>query len=188
MRRLTVFNSISLDGFFSDVNGDMSFAHQSPDDVEWNEFVAGNASGGGMMVFGRITYELMLRYWPTPMAMKDNPVVAESMGAMPKLVFSRTLASSDWRNTRFVKGDPAAEIRALKAQPGKDMAILGSGTIVSQLAEAHLVDEFQVVVLPVVLGKGRSMFDGVKQTLHLKLASSRTFRNGNVLMCYTPGG
>ena len=186
--KLIVFNMVSLDGFFSDVNGDMSFAHQARDDAEWDEFVAGNARGGGTMVFGRITYELMLRYWPTPMAMKNDPVVAERMGAMPKLVFSRMITTSDWRNTRFVRDDPATEIRKLKAQPGEGMAILGSGTIVSQLANERLVDEFQIVVLPVVLGKGRSMFSGVKGTLSLKLSSSRTFRNWNVLLCYAPQG
>jgi len=188
MRKLTVFNQVSLDGFISDAKGDMSFAHKDPRDEEWNAFVAGNAKGGGMLVFGRITYEMMVSYWPTPMAMKNDPVVAEQMNSMPKVVFSRTLDKAAWNNAKVLKGSPAAEMRRLKKEPGEDMAILGSGSIVSQLAKQGLIDEYQIVVNPVVLGKGKSMFDGVKGNLTLKLTSSRTFGNGNVLLCYEPTG
>lgn len=186
MRKLVVFNSVSLDGYFVDMNGDMSWAKNAIPDAEWDAFVAGNAKGGGMLLFGRATYEFMAGYWPTSFAMENDPIVAAGMNALPKVVFSRTLDQASWNNTRLVKGAMAAEVRRMKAEPGPDMAILGSGSIVSQLAQAGLIDEYQIVVIPVVLGKGRTMFDGVKEKLTLKLTKSRTFANGNVLLCYEP--
>lgn len=186
MPRLIVFNSTSLDGYFSDANGDMSFAHNPSDDPEWEAFVAGNARGEGRLLFGRITYELMARFWPTPLAAERMPVVAEGMNKLPKVVFSRTLDHASWSNTRLVKRDLAGEIRRMKKEPGPDIAILGSGSIVCQLAALGLIDEFQVVVVPVVLGKGRTMFDGTAHRMPLRLIRTRAFANGNVLLCYEP--
>src|SRR5712692_1460413 len=186
MRKLVVFNHVSLDGYFVDVNGDMSWAKADHQDEEWNAFVADNASGGGVLVFGRITYELMAGFWPTPFAIENMPIVAEGMNSMPKVVFSRTLDQASWNNSKLVKGDMVAEIRRMKKEPGEGMAILGSGNIVSQLAQEGLIDEYQVVVNPIVLGKGRTMFDGVKEKLNLKLTKTRTFGNGNVVLWYEP--
>jgi len=101
-------------------------------------------------------------------------------------VFSRTLEQASWNNTKLVKGNPAAEVRTLKEEPGPDMVIMGSGTIVSQVTQARLVDEYQVVVIPIVLGQGRTMFEGLHERLPLKLTKTRTFGNGNVLLCYAP--
>lgn len=184
MRSLMVFNQVTLDGYFSGPNGDLGWAHKQ--DPEWNAFVAQNASGGGELLFGRVTYELMASYWPTPEAMKANPRVAEGMNDLPKVVFSRSLERAAWKNTKLVKGDLVAEVQRMKQQDGKDMVILGSGSVVSQLAQAGLIDEYQVVVNPVVLGKGRTMFEGIEDKLALKLASTRSFGNGNVLLCYEP--
>jgi dihydrofolate reductase len=186
MRKLIVFNHVTLDGYFVDLNGDMSWAHSGSDDAEWNAFVAENASGGGELVFGRITYELMASYWPTPQAIRNFPTVAEGMNKMPKVVFSRTLEKVSWKNTKLVKGAIAREIRKMKDEPGDGMVIFGSGNVISQLAVEGLIDEYQVVVNPVVLGKGRTMFDGIKKKLNLKLVKSRTFGNGKVLLCYEP--
>ena len=186
MRRLLVFNNVTLDGYFAGPNGDFSWAHSADEDVEFNEFVAGNASSGGELLLGRITYGIMAGYWPTPTALKNDPVVAEGMNNMPKVVFSRTLKQVTWGNTRLVSGDIAAEVRRMKTEPGKDMAILGSGSIVAQLAAAGLIDEYQLVVNPLALGQGRSMFEGIPEKLALKLTSSRTFKNGKVYLCYQP--
>lgn len=186
MRRLVVFNNVSLDGYFVDSNGDMSWAHQGGEDAEWNAFVSGNARGGGELLFGRKTYELMASFWPTPMAAQMQPVVAERMNSMSKVVFSRTLDKASWSNTKLVKGDLAEEVRKLKQAPGQDMTILGSGSIVAQLAQAGLVDEFQLVVNPIVLGKGRTMFEGIQQKLTLKPTQTRTFGNGKVVLSYVP--
>jgi dihydrofolate reductase len=184
MRKLTVFNLVSLDGYFVDSNGDMSWAHKN--DEEWTSFMASNASGGGELIFGRVTYDLMIQYWPTPMAAKNSPTVAEHMNNLPKIVFSSTLEKASWKNTRVIKGDLAAEVRKLKNQPGPNLVILGSGTIVTQLAREGLIDAYQVVVSPIVLGKGRTMFEGVPKQLHLKVTESRTFRNGNIFVSYEP--
>ena len=186
MQRLISFTQVTLDGYFTGRNGDLSWAHEGPQDAEWNAFVAENASGGGQLLFGRITYELMVSYWPTPAARENDPVVAEGMNRLPKVVFSRTLDKASWSNTRLVKGDLATEVRRLKREPGEGMAILGSGSIVSQLAQAGLIDEYQIVVKPVALGQGRALFEGLKQKLSLKLTKTRTFTNGNVLLSYEP--
>ena len=184
MRRLTVFNQVSLDGYFVDAHGDMRWAHAGAQDPEWRAFVEGNARGDALLLFGRITYELMAGYWPTPYAIQNDPAVAERMNHLPKIVFSRTLEQVSWNNTRRVKTDPAAEVRKMKKEPGPDLVIMGSGTIVSQLTQERLIDEYQIVVIPIILGQGRTMFAGVKEKLPLKLTKSRTFSNGNVLLGY----
>jgi dihydrofolate reductase len=184
MQKLVVFNNVTLDGYFAGVNGDLSWAHSGNDDAEYNAFVADNASGGGRLLLGRMTYELMASYWPTPVAIENMPVVAEGINSMPKVVFSRTLDQASWNNTKLVKGDIAAEIRRMKQEPGKGITILGSGSIVSQLAPEGLIDEYHVMVNPVVLGKGRTMFDGIKEKLPLKLTKTRTFGSGKVFLCY----
>ena len=159
MRKLIVFNSVTVDGYFTGADGDMSWAHN--DDPEWNAFVAENAGGGGVLVFGRVTYEMMASFWPTPFALQSYPLVASQMNDAPKIVFSRTLDSVSWSNTKLLKGDLASEVRKLKAESGDDLVILGSGSIVAQLTDASLIDEYQIVVDPVVLGSGRTMFVGI---------------------------
>ena len=186
MPKLIVFNQISLDGYFSGPGGDISWFKRDDTDAEFQGFVRDNARAGGLLIFGRITYELMAAYWPTPYALEHDPIVAERMNHLPNVVFSTTLAKAAWNNTRLIKGDLVAEIRKLKNDPGPDMAILGSGSIVSQLAPAGVIDEYQFVVYPIVLGKGRTMFEGVEERLTLKLTRTRTFRSGNVLLCYAP--
>ena len=126
MRKVSVFNSVTLDGFFAGTNGDLSWAHKGSEDAEFKAFVADNARAGGLLLFGRITYELMASYWPTPDALKSDPVVAERMNSLPKVVFSRTLPKASWSNTKLVKGDLAGEVRSMKEAPGEDMVILGA--------------------------------------------------------------
>ena len=181
MRKLSVFNSMSVDGYFVDGTGDMSWAHRN--DPEWNAFVADNASGESVMLFGRITYQMMAGWWPTPQAMESMPAVAQRMNALPKVVFSRTLRSATWSNTTLVSGDLVGAVTALKSEGGPDLVIMGSGTIVAQLAQAGLIDEYQIALAPVVLGKGRTMFDGVDR-LNLTRTYSRAFANGCVYLRY----
>ena len=186
MRTLNAFTHVSLDGYYTDPKGDMSWAHKAPDDAEWNEFVAGNASGNGALLFGRVTYDMMAGYWPSAMAAEHMPAVAAGMNAMPKYVASRTLSTASWNNTTLLTGDLATEIRRLKLESGPALTTLGSGSVVAQLAAAGLVDSFQVIVDPVVLGAGRSMFAGVTARLKLRLINSRTFGNGAVMVTYEP--
>lgn len=182
MSRLTVFNSVTLDGYFTGPNGELDWAHKQ--DPEWNEFVAGNASGDGALLLGRKTYDMMAGFWPTPEAKKTMPEVAKGMNGMTKYVFSRSLKKASWPNTKLMKGDLVAEVRKLKKESDTDIVILGSGTIVAQLTQARLIDAYQVVLVPVVLGKGRTMFEGVENRLALKQTKTRAFKNGNVVLWY----
>jgi len=184
MPRVNMFNNISLDGYFVDANGDMSWAHAGRDDPEMGEFTSKNAQGGGALVFGRITYELMKAFWPTPMAAQMMPEVAKGMNAARKYVFSRSLKDSDWANTVILNDDPAQEMARLKDGGDKGLTILGSGSIVKQLTAAGFIDDFQFMVNPVVLGAGRTLFDGVSGRPSLTLENSRTFKNGNVFLHY----
>lgn len=183
MRKLTVFNHVTLDGYFVDAKGAMDWAHKT--DPEWSAFVAGNArDAGGVLVFGRITYDMMSTFWPSPLAQQLDPVVAAGMNAAEKLVFSRSMKKATWNNTRLIKRGLTQEIARLKAERGKDLVVMGSGTIVAQLAAAGLVDSYQLVVNPLVLGKGRTLFEGVKKPLSLELTGTRRFGNGNVVLSY----
>jgi len=184
MTKLVVYNAMSLDGYFTDANGDMSWAHKR--DPEWQAFVSENASGGGQLLFGRVTYELMASFWPTPLAAQSNPIVVERMNSLRKFVFSTTLKNVSWNNTTLLKGDLPAEVRKLKQEPGPNIVIMGSGSIVAQLADAGLIDEYQIVLNPLVVGNGRTLFEGVKSKLPMKLARSRAFGNGNVVLFYEP--
>ena len=157
MRKLLVFNSVSADGYFTDKNSDMSWAHKN--DPEWDEFVAENSQSGGELLFGRVTYEMMASHWPTKEAHDTMPVVADAMNNLKKIVFSKTMKEASWKNTTLLKGDPVTEMRRLKGEAGEDMVIMGSGTIVSQLAQDGLIDEYQFIVIPVALGKGRTLFE-----------------------------
>lgn len=182
MRTLSVFNNISLDGYFTDARNDMSWAHGA-NDANFNAFVAGNASGDGVLVFGRITYDMMAGWWPSDMAAQAMPEVAAGMNAMTKYVFSRSMTSADWQNTQVFNEDAVEAMRRLKAEAGGSMVVLGSGSLVAQLGKAGLVDDYQVVVCPVVLGAGRTMFEGIDRR-DLTLTESRAFNNGKVFLRY----
>lgn len=181
---ISSFISISLDGCYADAEGDMSWAHTQ--DPEQAEFTSGNAKGGGALVFGRITYEMMASFWPTPAAAEMMPDVAAQMNALPKIIVSRTMKSAGWRNSRIVSADLVGELSRLKAGKGPDMTILGSGSIVAQVATAGLLDELQVMLVPVALGAGKRLFDGIPRSLAWRRDNSRQFSNGNVFISYKP--
>jgi dihydrofolate reductase len=182
MRKLMMFNNVSLDGFFTDAGGDMSWAHSR--DPEWQLFTQGNAGGVVDFVFGRKTWQMMASFWPTPRALETMPVVARAMNEARKTVFSATLDAADWQNSRLIKGDLLAEVARIKQEPGPPLLIMGSGEIVAQLTQAGLIDEYQVVTVPIVIGRGRSLFDGVTSRPRLQLSRSRAFGNGNVVSWY----
>ena len=181
MRKLSSFMVVTLDGFYEGPNGEFDWPNV---DQEFNEFGIEQLHDTDLLVFGRATYEGMAGYWPTPAARQDDPVVAELMNTLPKVVVSTTLASADWNNSRVVAGDVAEELTKLKQQPGKGIAIFGSPSLTVSLIELGLVDELRVLVNPIVLGDGRSLFHTTRDRLRLELLQTRTFRSGNVLLTY----
>lgn len=180
MRKLSVFESISVDGYFTDAQGDMSWAHAGRDDAEFGAWVAQNASSGGELLFGRKTYQMMEAFWPTPLAAQQMPAVAAGMNAAKKYVASRTIRPT-WNNTHLIEGDLVAAVRALKAAAGPDITVLGSGSVAAALGEAGLVDVYQLVIVPVALGGGRTVFTKARA---LRLVDQRAFRCGNVVVTY----
>jgi dihydrofolate reductase len=185
MRKLQAFLHLSADGYFTGLGGDLSWTRHDQD-PEYKQWADENTRGDSVLVFGRTTYQMMASFWPSPMALEREPLMAEKMNAATKVVFSRSLNEATWNNTMLVKGAAADEMRSLKQQPGPDLTILGSGSLIRQLAEAGLIDEFQLLITPVAIGGGRTLLEGIAKKIELDLVSSRTFKNGKVLLVYKP--
>ncbi len=181
MRKLFAFNMVTLDGFFEGPNRDISWHNV---DDEFNQFAIEQTSTVGAILFGRVTYVGMASYWPTPVAQSNDPVVANLMNTLPKVVFSRTLQNADWNNTRLIKDNVAEEILKMKQEPGNDLAVFGSAELLSGLMQMNLVDEQRVMVNPVLIGSGTPLFKNIAQKVNLKLVKTRTFKSGNVLLYY----
>jgi dihydrofolate reductase len=135
-------------------------------------------------MFGRETYELMAAYWPT--ATEDDPEVIEFMNSVQKVAVSTTLERADWTNTTLVSDNLAENVKELKERPGKEIAMFGSVRLTASLLELGLVDELRVMVFPILLGNGASMFSTLNGRVTLELWRTTTFRSGNVLLVYRP--
>jgi dihydrofolate reductase len=181
VRKVSMFNMVTLDGIYEGPGHDIScFNHDS----ESNNFAEQQSDQPGTILFGRITYEMMASVWPTPQVIQNNPIVSGFMNKSTKIVFSNTLTKPDWQNTRLVKGDAAEEVTKLKEQAGSDMIIFGSGKLVSSLAQKNLIDEYQFMVNPLILGRGTPLFNGLGSKISLKYIKSQVLNNGNVLLVY----
>jgi dihydrofolate reductase len=183
MNKLFLFNMISLDGFFEGENHDINW--HTVDD-EFNEFAIEQLGQIGTLIFGRRTYELMASYWPTPSALQDDTTVAKAMNNLPKIVYSHTLENVEWENTTLKKEVNVDEIEKLKAESTGDIGVFGSANLAITLRKLGLIDEYRVIVSPLLLGKGTPLFQEINELTKLKLIKSRVFKNGNVLMCYEP--
>lgn len=183
MRQLSAFLFTSLNGYYKDENDSMEW-HQHGGEEE--AFSQEGLSSESILVFGRKTYQLMESFWPTSMAAQQMPEVAAGMNRSEKIVFSKTLHSANWENTTLIKEGMIEFIRGMKSGTGKDMTILGSGEVVSQLMDAGLIDVLQIMVDPITLPKGTSVFFGTTKRHTLNLVSSRTFKSGVVLNTYHP--
>lgn len=172
---------VSLDGYFEGPNSQIDWHNV---DEEYSEYAAGLLSSVDAILFGRVTYQLMESYWPTSVAASRDPIIANKMNQMAKIVFTKTLDWTDWQNTSIVKGDLIENISNLKQQPGKDLVILGSGMLVAELTRYGLIDEYQLIVNPVVLGSGHSLFKELHDKVQLSLLESKPFQSGNVLLRY----
>jgi dihydrofolate reductase len=190
MRTLRVIEFLSLDGVMQapgspeeDTEG--GFRHGGWQRPYFDEILGATAAEGmaatDSYLFGRKTYEQMASYWPT--APNDDPY-AKHLNSTPKYVASRTLQELGWRNSTLLKGDVPEEVAKLKLQPGKNIAVLGSGDLVQTLIEYNLVDEYFLAVFPIVLGSGKRLFREADQPLTLSLVDSNPTSTGGVLLTY----
>jgi dihydrofolate reductase len=183
MRKLILQMMVSVDGYFEGPGRELDWHNV---DAEFNDLAISFLDSVDTLLFGRITYELMAKYWPTEYAVKDDPIVAGKMNTLRKVVVSRTLNRVEWNNSTLVKGDLIDEVRKLKQQPGKDIAVFGSSDVAVALVPHGLIDEYRIMVNPVILGAGKSLLSGLNRKQKLKLVGSQAFRSGNVLLSYRP--
>jgi dihydrofolate reductase len=183
MRKLSAFMFVTLNGYFEGSGRDISWHVHGREE---NAFAARSLKAGNTLLFGRVTYEMMASYWPTPIAHKNDPSVAKGMNKAHKIVFSRTLRNADWENTIVVNGDIVEVVRKMKKQRGKNLTLLGSGSILSQFAESGLIDEYQIMIDPVAMVSGTPLFTSIKQKLNMKLVRTGEFKSGVVLLVYKP--
>src|SRR5262245_47323272 len=183
MRKLLSFHVTSLDGYYE---GPGQAFDWPVVDEEFNVFALRQLEEADTLLFGRATYQMMAGYWPTLAARQDDPAVTAKMNGLDKIVISRTLGTAEWAPTRVIGGDVAEVIGKLKQQPGKNMMILGSSALTVSLIGMGLVDEVRVMVTPVVLGDGKSLFRTAADRINLRPLRPRSFRSGNVLLRYQP--
>jgi dihydrofolate reductase len=182
MGTISAFVHVSVDGCFAGPNGEIDWFKSIGKDAEYEAYTHEQSSSGDTLLMGRTTYEMMKSYWPTEDARKNDPAMAGVMNDSPKIVFSRTLrADQDWKNVKVVREIDPAEILALKERG--DATILGSGTIVRQFTNLRLIDRYQLIVVPRILGSGKPLFKD-SDGLNLNLTESRSFRNGLVVLHY----
>ncbi len=196
-----MFNRVSADGYFSDGNGGLDWVIPEPElDRE-----AGNASASadrqGAMIFGRKTYEMFESFWPK-VAADDSPTapdphhagrhspefraMAKYINEAPKIVFSKSLTNVTWNNSRLLRDVDPREVEKIKREPGGDIMIFGSGSIVSQLSAHRLIDEYWFVVSPLLLGAGKSLVENMPKSLKLELLEAKAYPEGNVKLRYAP--
>jgi dihydrofolate reductase len=187
MRKLIVSMNVTLDGFMSGPDCELDW-HFSAWNNEMAQVAAEQLNRADTIILGRITYRAMARYWPMQAknmaCAREDIAFADMMNTYTKIVFSKTLQRPEWHNTKLVTGRIAEEIASLKQQPGKDMIIYGSGKLVAALMQLHLVDEYQLWIHPVVLGKGKPLFGELKDKLNMRLISTTKFGSGVVMMSY----
>lgn len=183
MRKVFVFNMTTVDGFFEGPNHELDWHNV---DEEFHEFAINQLNEVDILLFGRVTYQMMASYWPTPTAIESDPIIAGKMNSIAKVVFSKTLEKADWSNTRLIKENILEEVSKLKSQPGKSIAIFGSSDLALTLIQHGLIDEYRIIVNPIVLGSGKSLFSGMHDKLDVKLVQTKIFNSGNVLLTYQP--
>lgn len=187
MKKISVFNHVSIDGFFSGPNNEIDWFKSLKKDIVWDEYTHSQAKSGNTLLFGHTTYDLMKSYGPKQNIMYNDQNMATGLEASSKIVFSKKISHEEedpnWENVKVMQEINPHEIMKLKEQ--EDMTILGSGSIVQQFAQHNLIDEYNLVVVPVTLGKGKPLFKDINK-LNLDLLEARSFKNGIVLLRYQP--
>jgi dihydrofolate reductase len=187
VRKLIVTEWISLDGFVSGPNDDMSYVGESFNE-EMGKYEFDIVTQSDTLVLGRLTYESFAGSWPyvpdKPGVDEGEKAYAQQLNAMRKMVFSTTLKSAEWAGSQLFRQIDPEQIKSAKQEEGKDMLIYGSASIIQQLTNLGLIDEYQLLVHPVLLGGGKPLFKDVKEKRKLRLVSARPFTSGVVLMTY----
>lgn len=183
MRKIILFNMMALDGFFEGSNHSIEWHNV---DIAFDKFAESQLKSIDTIIFGRKTYELMASYWPTTEAFNNNSDIASLMNSKTKIVFSNSMLKAEWQNTKIVKGNIIEEILKLKQKRGKDIIIFGSADLTSTFREHDLIDEYRIMINPLILGRGTPLFKENDEPLNLKLIKTKTFASGNVLLCYIP--
>jgi dihydrofolate reductase len=174
-----MWNLVTLDGFFEGAKSWELGFHQYAWGDELEQFSIDQLRSADMLLFGRVTYDGMAKYWQ---AAKGE--VADYMNSLPKVVFSRTLERANWANAKLVKGELAAEIQDLKRQAQGNIFVFGSANLSAGLVEHGLFDEYRLAVVPVLLGRGKPLFGPNSDRLRLKLLEARPWSNGCVILRY----
>ena len=183
MRRLVVWNLMTLDGYFEGRSPwDLGF-HETVWGDELQAFSLEQGKEIGTLLFGRRTYEGMAAHWS-----RETGAVADMMNSVEKAVATRTLDEATWSNTRLLKGEAAEAVRALKAEEGKDVYVFGSADLLGSLLKGGLVDEHRICIAPVVLGGGNPLFKPQDRQVNMRLESTRPLKTGGVVLTYAVGG
>jgi dihydrofolate reductase len=183
MQTLASFIFTSLDGFYEGPNGELDWPIV---DQEFNDFAARQLDEADAIAFGRATYEHMAAYWPTEQAEANDPAITSRMNGKEKMVFSRTLTEVNWSGATVVRGEATAQIPAVMAGTEKELLVIGSAHLTADLAQAGILDELRIMVCPIVLGQGRSLFEDLKNRVSLSLIRVREFHSGNLVLTYRP--
>ncbi len=181
MRKVIMWNMVTLDGFFE---GPTSWEIDWHEDVwgdELEQFSLEQSKSIGMLLFGRVTYQGMAAYWQSA-----TGEIAKFMNKVPKVVFSRTLEKAEWNNTRLVKENADEEVANMKRLSGKDIFIFGSANFSSTLMRHGLIDEYRLGINPIILGGGNPLFKPSPSRMRMRLLEARTLKSGVVILRYEP--
>jgi dihydrofolate reductase len=189
MRKIIVTMWTTLDGFIAGPNGEMDWVGAFYDEAMGN-YEYDLVSAADTLLLGRVTYQSFAGAWPhvpeNPNAQKGEVEYAHRLNAMRKIVFSRTLPHAEWNNSTLLKEIVPAEFNTMKQEPGRDMVIYGSASIVRALTNLGLIDEYQLLVHPIVIGSGKPLFKDIEHKVNLKLINTRTHPSGVVILYYQP--
>lgn len=181
MRKLILSMMVSVNGFIEDPKKDISWHVW---DKEMDKYMNSFLSKIDTILLGRIAYQLMADYWPS--ASTEDSFITGQMNALPKIVFSKTLKKAEWNNSRIINENIPEEILKLKQQPGKNLVLFGGAEISWAFMKLGLIDEFHLIINPVVLGGGKLLFKRTENKSNLKLINVHQFKCGNVIHFYEP--
>ena len=181
MKKVIFQMSVSLDGYVEGPHREIDW-HIVDDD--FNAYAVETLRATDVLIMGRRTYQLMAGYWPT--APDNDAAVRDQMNGTAKLVFSRTLKSVEWQNSRLATGSVADEVARLKRIPGDGLLWVGGSELASSFLEQGLLDEVRIILTPILLGAGKAVFGDIKKRHPLKLLSTKAFKSGNVILAYEP--